>query len=326
MQDAKRFRWKRISGLNSSEPIRPKFGARVVLVGHLIFLLQRGEKWRFADVLNLKTKSWSPLPSCPLRLSLHLHTAVLWEDKIILLGLGRVLKRVGYMTCPEAFAVDVVTKEVDVMPTYGDNPGYLFQNTSNLYEQANQLVLFGGTTGHVGERSNALNILELRTKVWKHANAKGQQPPGLIRHGACIANHMLFVFAGSQMNGGNDSIYLIRLDRKYYIWQRLQPPGFELHRWQNPACFSLGNDRILVFGGYTHRRVNDLHILENVSSQTPQWQRVIPGKDLGLVGRSEYRWDGDTPERIEAPCVVHSLDKIVLLEEENSYCELTAQD
>ena len=281
-----------------SQYVIPSYtGMQVAIFGHYMMLSGNSSVYDpLGYILDMKAKAWKTMPSNTFQLALTGNTLTLFNDKIILLGVKRLVQwLVGWAPegTPEAFAIDLTTMTTERVPTYGKQPPFAFQNTANLYEERNQLVLFGGTTGKARGEKNDLNILSLKSMEWETVYTKGEKPPPVFRHCACIANHTLVVCGGISNTRANSAIHLVRLDQRHYVWQTIRPYGYEARLEHRLCCFSIGSTKILVFGGPE----NEIHILEGVSSNTRKWSRVLPAKPskVRLDPSEEYYIHGRGP-------------------------------
>ena len=317
--------WNRIGGVQSGSTVQANFGKRGVLVGHYFLLLGNNRAGvPLGYVLDLSKNCWRSMPENRHRLTLHLHTATLVNDQIILLGVKKPTLVSDYATTPEAFTIDLMSMQAEWLPTYGNQPAFSFQNAANFYEPRKQLVLFGGTTGRVGERNNALELLHMESMVWQRADAKGEMPRKVIRHCACIANHTLVVIGGMSTALSVPAIYLIRLDEQHYVWQKIRPVGYRSNLEERISCFSLGNGRVLVYGGYKF----ELFMLDGLFSREPRWSDFNSAmtSKTGNADLEEYRIHGILPRKHEDPVAVRLGDKILLLGDTGSeYYELSAR-
>lgn len=326
MEISREFHWKRISGTGATNVIYDRYGSRAVLVGHKIFLVGNNhDRNHIGDVLDLQLRMWRKIPKTRWNLVLRLHTANLYDDKIVLLGVKRSIIGDDYHPTADAFMLDSVTMKVDVLPMYGKKPDFIFQNTADVYEERKQLVLFGG--GHVRKgKVDTLRILHLQNMVWQIVDSKGESPPPMYRQGTCIVKHTLFLIGGDSVYGHSHGMFCVRLDQSVYTWHKLKPRGYTAVPRLTPAFLGVGGDRILMFGGYSHGARNDLLVLEDCLSKSPEWFAAQdsnhPGSDA-----SSYVFKGLPPSHRECPCAVRLKDRIIILggsaNDGSNYYELT---
>ena len=289
-------------------------GGMAVLVGHLIYFTgSHAVNNQIGQVLDLNRRAWTPFytDTSDLSLRFYYHSATLFNDSIIVFGVGKTPHD------PELYSISLVDKDLQVLPAYGDKPSFVGFHSADLYEGKNdktQLVCMGRLTR---KQADTLRILHLHTMRWQKIHAKGEKPYFEAQHGSCIVNHSLFV-----LDGDNGVIlYVLRLDNpRCYQWSSVQPSEgrIDMTSRDSAALFNFGNDRILILGGMEERVAKDIVIVKDCSSGQPEFLDCAKGD-------GEYSIIGNGPEDLEPGCIVQQGDKIIVLqcgEEESSVYEL----
>lgn len=340
MEDAKAFRWHRVPARGVRDATRNRSGARAILVGHLIFLLG-GKQYQpyLGDILDINQKKWSKIPEAAWKLILDYPAATLYDDKFVLLGVTREKtnsERSHRTLLRDAFTLDVTSLEAERLPTYGTSPGQVFNNSADLYEEGNQLVLYGVCDDVKLKRKENLMFLNLETMVWRIPKCKGKEPTRLILHSSYVIRNTLFLVGSCFGVTFVDSavIYLIRLNKGIiYTWEQLKPRGYPaapMNVINRPALACIGPGKILMFGGISKGPTNNLYVLEDVLTSEPKWHEVSQAHVQNKSEPSkEYSCFGYGPMRCYAPCGVSLVDKVIIIpgtsgrhDDGNEYYEL----
>ena len=305
------FQWERRDGVRSPYSLPVYFGVRAVLVGQYIFVLGNNSKEQqpFGHILDIKEKAWKQMPANTCELDLESHSSALYNDTILLLGVFQRANGLIFDLPPKAFTIDLTTLETEMLATYGQQPSTC-RNSANVYEEGNQLILFGGIIGAAGAATNGLSVLSLENMLWKTVDTKGEKPPALELPCACIANHTLVVCTGYSNLSNGSAVYTIRLDQQQHVWHVVRPAGYDLFAEENLCCFSVGSGKILVYRASLRR----FHILERFSSKSPLWNRVLPGADYArnIQFLDMYHVHGSPPPCNLGMGAVQARDKIIL--------------
>ena len=328
MDKCTHFQWQKVDGRGERHATDHRYGARAVLIGHYIFLTGAGGEGAYTgDILDTRSKEWKAIPQGELELVLVMHTATLYNDLIVFLGVQQ-LSIDSIVPQNDAFALDVTTLETNRIPTFGAKPDCIIENTGDLYEHGKQIVLYAGMRPATGQRNDTLRILNLETMVWQIPESKGEKPPPLIRQGTCIIQHTLFLVGGDTTYGYSGAMYLLRLDQNpIYVWHRLKPIGYPGNPLVTPAVVPIGPSKILLFGGYSMGPRRELRILDNILTDRPEWHEVSnPEIPVREVASDVYFSNGYPPQRREGPCGVALCNKVIILGgsvfEGNTYFEL----
>ena len=268
------FRWNVATPTGNAETTG-RFGSRSVQVGHLIFLLgdyYGAETSRLGDVLNTNTETWEALPAQPVLLdasmSLVMHRANLVDDAILVYGVSSSL-----MGFPDVFKFDLATQELEKVSTYGATVPYLWEHTSEFYEQGRRLLVYGGASKRrpyiFYDRLQVLHVDSLR---WEFPVTKGKEPPALYRHSSCIACRRLFIFGGHTQSRYISDIYSIKLspEMQTYVWEKVKQQGDGPGTMGGTPLAPLADGRIIIYGGRAGAR-RKLYMLEKCNTASPRF-------------------------------------------------------
>ena len=331
MDQCTRFQWKEVSPRGVEDATNYRYGAKAVLLGHYVYLVGVGKQaYDLGDILDLRSKKWTKIPEADVNLKLQSHTATLYNDLIILLGV-EIVQGEERLPQRDPFALDVSSGQVRKLSTYGPRPEWTARSSGDLYEHKKQLVLYGGNRARHVRKGDTLRILNLQNMTWQSPEPKGAKPPPCSGHSSCIVQHTLFVVGGETTSGYSQAIYLLRLDQSpRYVWQHLKPRGYPGHHLVLPAVVCLGTQKILLFGGFSYRARNELYILEVVLTDSPEWHEVsCPEIAVRDKASQVYFSSGSPPEGREGPLGVALLNKVIILgghcTDGNKYFELSPQ-
>ena len=287
MDTCRHFQWQRVRPANSLRN-EYRYGSRATLVGHLLFLI--GDTYpessgRIADVLDTNKMQWTPsLVSLNLVLDgtlvLLMHSATLVDDKVLIFGVSRG-ENLGLR---DLFAIDIGLREMSIVPTRGQNPGFTWEHSADFYEKDRRVYFFGGIDKSAATAAyDTLRVLQVDDMQWENVQVKGERPPGMFRHSSCIDNATLFIIGGLIFNqqiamADCSTLYLMRLYARhpYYTWETVSVNGSSPGMRSGSSVVALGSGKIMLFGGVnsTGGATSTLYVLEDCQSSARKWCEV----------------------------------------------------
>lgn len=144
----------------------------------------------------------------------------------------------------------------------------------------NQIYIFGGYEELTERFSNDINVLDLKTFVWKYVSVRGTPPSWRDFHSAVAFDNKMYVFGGrSDRSGYNHSQQEIYCNVIMYFnttdntWVKPETSGKAPVGRRSHSSF-VYNNNIYIFGGYNgieRKHFNDLHKFD---PKTQNWSLI----------------------------------------------------
>ncbi len=150
-------------------------------------------------------------------------------------------------------------------------------------------ILFGGyvlnnkETNAVWQLVVTLDISSMPVPNWTQLEPTGEAPPGRYGHTAALLSGSRILYYGGQNDDVQfDGVHVLSLEPEP-AWSTLAPSGPPPMARTNHTCTPLGDDKLLVFGGFNRkeRAIGDAHILKvDADGGAAEWEPVAfaPGE------------------------------------------------
>ena len=143
---------------------------------------------------------------------------------------------------------DLALKEWSLYETVGEKPGTRSYFSGDFLETLNRYVVFGG---YGRSNQNEVYILDMPTRRWFKAVARGTPPSGRFQHGSCVHKGVVYMFGGWG-NGARhrDELYLLKVGRGQTVsWSSPRTNALEFGPRSSFAFISFGRV-LLLCGGF----------------------------------------------------------------------------
>ena len=302
MDTATELTWQRVDAKGLRHTDRHRFGCAACLVGHLVFVVGRIDG-RLGDVLNTKTRKWSPLRKHPARPIVPVLCTVNLVDALIyVVGLQeQKYEQANTTLVRDTYTLDPLTCKWEMVATFGERPPVRKAHSTEFDERNRRLIVFGGQ-GRQKILLNDLYALDVDTSFWLELKPKGMPPIGREKHGSCLQGSLLWIYGGRLSFGTYlEDLHLLDLSRSVLAWEKIATINTPAGRC-GAALADVGNGRLLVFGGYANQDTNELYQVNTMQA---------------LHGRS-VSWEllntaGSLPPRRERACAMATLNKLIVL-------------
>ena len=287
-----------------------RFGSTATIIGKFLWIIGGPIIDRKISRLDLEQQVWSAVqfPELP-TYNLLLHTATLFSDGILIMGVRRIFAFTPRNTeSPELHVFDPIVNEIRVMPTYGQRPGFKKSHTMDFVEDRGIMVLFGGLP-KAKSKDAQLFFLDVTSWRWTRPQTKGDSPTRRSRQASSVVGSLLFIYGG---DSESTKLFFLDLASKNLAWSSVPLPALEPFGRVGPVMCALGRNRLIIYGGYTAgSNSSDLCVIENARSDKRTFHLVDNG--VPASPQAEYSVIGDLPPGRECPRAMLYQDRMLVI-------------
>ena len=302
MDTAVQFLWHRVKATGGGQETEYRFGCSATIIGNFLWLMGGPAMNRRIALLDLNERVWKEVKFPQSNTyNLLLHSATLYGDGIVLMGVRRVfpLAPRSYES-GELHVFDPVLCELRIVPTFGEGaqkPGFRKSHTMDLYEEENTLVLFGGLP-HANSPNQQLFLLNMTSKTWRRPTTTGQSPSMRSRHGSSLIGSRLYIYGG---DSARNELYVLDLKSPKLSWDAIELGAMGFNGRVGPVMVYVGSGRLIIYGGYTNgANSSDICIVETANSSKPT-SYFVEHHAKEPSSTSEYVVSGRVPAGRECP-------------------------
>lgn len=111
--------------------------------------------------------------------------------------------------------------------------------------------------------------------MWKRQHMCGEIPPAMSGTCGCIVNGHLFIFGGCSDDGQTNEHYSVSLQDGKFMWMRLTHQSGSLPSPREKLTCWLYKGRMIYFGGYGHKRLNEINDPKSFVVDEASWAEEV---------------------------------------------------
>jgi N-acetylneuraminic acid mutarotase len=230
------------------------------------------DTWEF-DLVNHK---WQQIETKNTPAARHSHTAILWNDSMIIFGGRDGHKNAHYSS--DAYEYNINTKEWNLLPCRGTLPQGRSYHKASLLHTGNHMLIFGGYFWNGKETYyNDIHVLDLQERAWVRIKVTNTAPPVRNRHLQLVVpcnnkqETSIFVHGGNWLDYSKgadifhkDAYILSAVENKTFkcTWNKIDLQGLPTVG-NHSAVYYPSDQLVYMFGGECSRvRFNDMYTIE----------------------------------------------------------------
>ncbi|KAL2099288.1 hypothetical protein ACEWY4_005768 [Coilia grayii] len=118
-------------------------------------------------------------------------------------------------------------------------------------------------------------LYDLDSGVWETAAMAGEIPPSMSGTCGCSLSGEMFIFGGCCDDGQTNELFSVNLLDRKYIWKKRKHENGSVPSPRDKLSCWVYQDRIIYFGGYGHKLLDDLDSSTNFIIDEVSWMEDV---------------------------------------------------